>query len=272
MKIGRGAAGLAMALFGASAASAEPSPGMATGPVQVAAAPGELGLVRRAEARTEVALAIPGTVVLDEPGFYGMVDGAVAVQGSYAISERLEVFGGLAALQFRYVQNATLTATNLTLGALFLGATWVAISAPEGRLDLAPFVRLELPTSLEYQNARPMAVEPGLSLRGVVVPSLRWYAGASMPVAWVFSSGGAHTRVSAAAVLGGEWAPWRWFALALELSGRFGPLDPLEQVAAGLALRFAAGRFGVELDGVVPFAGASRATLAAMLRGAYRFP
>jgi hypothetical protein len=45
----------------------------------------------------------------------------------------------------------------------------------------------------------------------------------------------------------------------------------MEQLAAGLGLRFAAGRFGIELDGILPFAGTSRFDAGALLRSAYRF-
>jgi hypothetical protein len=276
-----GSRGLRRALAAASAVAlaaglppparaAEGSPGLAEGPLPFSASVDALGPVRRAEPRSEVALGIGGGLILDEPGFYGMAQGALRVEGSWAVTPRWEVFAGLEALQFRYVQNATLGETSFTLGALTAGATWLALSEPEGRLDLAPFAALLLPTSLEYRNARVLGGEVGISLRGAATSWLAWYAGASLPVTGTASDAGNQVRAGAALAAGGSWTPARWFRVSVQLGAAFPFGDPMEQLAAGLGLRFAAGRLGIELDGILPFAGTSRFDAGALLRAAWR--
>ena len=263
------AAALAAALPRAAPA-AEAYPGLAEGPLPFAASVEALGPVRRAEPRSEVALGVGGGLILDEPGFYGMAQGALRVDGSWAITPRWEVFAGLEAVQIRYVQNATLGETSVTLGALTAGATWLALAEPDGRLDLAPFAALLFPTSLEYREARVLGGELGVSLRGAATSWLAWYAGASVPVTGTASDAGNQMRAGAALAAGGSWTPARWFRLSAQLGAHFPFGDPTEQLAAGLGLRFAAGRLGVELDGILPFAGTSRFDAGALLRAAWR--
>ena len=275
---GRALAAAALALGIACAAAmpmparaVEGNPALAEGPLPFAASVDALGPVRRAAPRSEVALGIGGGLILDEPGFYGMAQGALRIDGSWAITPRWEVFAGLEVLQFRYVQNATLDETTYTLGALTAGGTWLALSLPDGRLDLAPFVALLFPTSLEYRNTRVLGGEVGVSLRGAATSWLDWYAGASLPITGTVSDAGNQVQAGAALVAGGSWTPWPWFRLSAQLAASFPFGHPMEQLAAGMGLRFAAGRFGIELDGILPFAGTSRFEAGALLRAAYRF-
>ena len=254
----------------APARAAEGNPALAEGPLPFAASVDVLGPVRRAEPRSEVALGLGGGLILDEPGFYGMAQGALRLEGSWAITPRWEVFAGLEALQFRYVQNATLGDTSYTLGALSAGGTWRALSRPDGRLDLAPFVALLFPTSLEYRNTRVLGGAAGVSLRGAATSWLDWYAGASLSITGTVSDAGNQVRAGAELVAGGSWTPTRWFRLSAQLTAGFPFGHPMEQLAAGLGLRFAAGRFGVELDGILPLAGTSRFDAGALLRAAWR--
>ena len=249
---------------------ATPSPALAAGPVAAAPALGDAGLVRRAEPRSELALAIRSGLVYDEPGFYGMADAGLELQGSWAPSPRTELFASLAAVQLRYVQNATLSSTTLTLGAATVGAAHVVLAVPGDRLAATAFVRALLPFTLEYEHALPIGVEPGVSLQGWIGGGASWHAGAALPLTATPSAGGLNPRLALGAVGGLAWSPWRWVSLVGELSGRFGPLDPLDTLAAGIGARFAAGRLGLELAGVIPFAGASRYTAAALVRGAWR--
>ena len=247
------------------------NPALAEGPLPFAASVDALGPVRRAAPRSEVALGIGGGLILDEPGFYGMAQGALRIDGSWSITPRWEVFAGLEALQVRYVQNATLGETSYTLGALTAGGTWLALSLPDGRFDLAPFVALLFPTSLEYRNTRVLGGEVG-SRSGARPPP----GSTGTPARPSRSPGppptpATRSQAGAAFVAGGSWTPWPWFRLSAQLAASFPFGHPTEQLAAGLGLRFAAGRFGIELDGILPFAGTSRFDAGALLRSAYRF-
>jgi hypothetical protein len=272
-------AALALAVAGAVAgAAALPvparaaggNPGLAEGPLSFSASVDALGPVRRAVPRSEVSFGVGGGLILDEPGFYGMAQGALRLEGSWAITPSWEVFAGLEALQFRYVQNATLGGTSYTLGSLTAGGTWLALSLPGGRLDLAPFVAILLPTSLEYRNTRVIGGEVGISLRGAATSWLDGFAGASLPITGTVSDAGNQVRSGASLVAGGSWTPWAWFRLSAQLTASFPFGSPMEQLAAGLGLRFAAGRVGIEVDGILPFAGTSRFDAGALLRAAWR--
>jgi hypothetical protein len=265
---------VALAVLGAAGAvpawTAEGAPGLADGPLTLIAAVEPFGGIRRADPRSEVGLAAGAAAIIDEPGFYGMAQGALRVEGSWAVTTAWEVSGGLDALQFRYVQNATLQETSWTLGSLTLGATWRPVSLPGGELDVAIFAGMLLPTSLEYRNARVWGGELGASLRGQATSWLAWYGGVAFPVIGAVADAGSQARASATAAAGASWTPAAWFRLTLEIDARLPFGKPVEQVAAGLGLRFAAGRLGIELDGLLPFAGTSRFDVAALLRAAWR--
>ncbi len=268
------AARVALAILGVAgpvpARTAEGAPGLADGPLTLIAAVEPFGGIRRADPRSEVGLAAGAAAIIDEPGFYGMAQGALRVEGSWAVTPAWEVSGGLDALQFRYVQNATLQETSWTLGFLTLGATWRALSLAGGALDLAVFAGMLLPTSLEYRNARVWGGEAGASLRGLATSWLGWYGGVALPVVGAVADAGSQVQASATVVAGASWTPAAWFRLTLEIDARLPFGKPVEQVAAGLGLRFAAGRLGIELDGLLPFAGTSRFDVAALLRATWR--
>jgi hypothetical protein len=132
------------------------------------------------------------------------------------------------------------------------------------------FAGMLLPTSLEYRNATVWGGELGASLRGQATSWLTWHGGVAFPVVGAVAAAGSQARASATAAAGASWTPAAWFRLTLEIDARLPFGKPVEQVAAGLGLRFAAGRLGIELDGLLPFAGTSRFDVAALLRATWR--
>lgn len=243
--------------------------GLSTGPLQAGPGDGDLGVVRRALPRTEAAIAIRPAAIVDTPGFYGMIGAALEVSGSYQLDARREVFASVNALQLRFIQNATLTKTQLALGATSLG---YSTSRLVGERAVARFVRLHLPTSTEYPHAPPYGVEGGLSGRGDVTPSLSWHGGLSAAVTFAQSAAaGTHPQALVSLLAGGAWTPRTWLSIVVDLAARLGPLSTLELLAPGLGLRFRAGDLGFELQAVVPVAGSSRLAGLGSLRAAYRF-
>ena len=263
--------------------AASDSSAMATGPLQSGLLEGDVGLVRRGVPRTELGLAVRPALTIDSPGFYGNVVAGLELSGSYQLGQRSELFGSLTALQFRFLQNATLKKTQLSLGPTSLGASCAAIQ--QERFTLATFIRAHLPTSSEFVHVRPFGFEPGVVIHAQPMPTLAWHAGATLPLSFGDSlASGAHPQLLVTALAGAQWLPFTWFSVVAELGSQvnvvgacadgsncFAPPRALQQVTAGLGLRFKAGNVGFELEGLVPFAGASRVTGAGSLKAAYRF-
>ncbi|MFN7132207.1 MAG: hypothetical protein ACK4N5_08995 [Myxococcales bacterium] len=247
---------------------------LATGPLTAGAVDGDLGLIRRTAPRTEASVALRPGAIIDTPGFYGMIGAGLDVGGSYKLNDHAELFGTLTVLQFRFVQNATLTQSQMALGNGSAGLSWRVYQSES--VALAPFARLHLPTSFEFRNAWPVGVEPGLSASGPLPGGATWHAGASLPVTAAFSAGGSRTELQASAVAGGSWRATNWFALTVEAGSRLwlattAPVDLVDQLTAGVGLRFKVKQVGIELNGIVPVAGATRWDGAGSLRAAYGF-
>lgn len=241
---------------------------LGAGPLAISAGDGQLGLVRRACVRSEVAVNGRGAAIVDTPHFYGNVAAAGEVSASWLLGDRLEVFGDVSAAQVRYLVNATLAKTQVTLGGASAGATYVALDRPG--LTVAAFARAHLPTSLESGNARVIGLEPGVTATGALGHGLVWNAGLALALDGALSSGPAETELLASPVASLAWQPARYFAAQLELAAHASTLYGFEQATAGLALRTGYRRVGVELDVVVPLAGAFRYLAGGGLRLAYR--
>lgn len=248
--------------------------GLASGPISANAGDGDLGLVRRVCGRTEAALGGGGGLIIDTPHFYGMIAAAGALSGSYQLDRDTEAFGRIDFLQYRWIQNATITGSHLVLGGTSVGATrrfkLVDDAAPPFRF--AAFGRVHLPTSFEYAGAWPIGIEPGASVEGSLPRGFGWHGGTAVALTAVPGGAGWHPRGQLSLLAGGDYTPIRYFSAALELATRFGPDRGFDQLTAGLGLRTRIYDVGIELGAVYPIAGGTRYTAAGMLRVSYRFP
>lgn len=229
------------------------NPGLPEGPLALGYLEADLATGRRACPRTEVGLGGRFGAIIDTPDFYGALSVNGLVFASYAVRPDLELFGTLEALTYNYAQNAVLTATQLTLGNLTVGATWAYLR--RDRYVSALSGRLLLPTSFEVPGGRPFGVELGhaSSYRPLNWLEVHAYLGADLTAA--LSRAAALPRVGAVLLAGAQLSPVSWASLVVDFAGRLGPTSFL---APSLGLRFRVARLGLELAGTLPIAGTDR--------------
>ena len=199
-----------------------------------------------------------GTALLALDDYYGAIDAGAVISGSYPLNHRLWISGSLAPLQFRYVQNASIIATDLGLGASTLGLhAWVVDGA---RWRVSVYGRVRLPTETGRQYAATTGIEPGVS--ALWSPSRRVTVAFGASVQALFGVIGSHavSRVTAQ-VTGDVGVLLRWFEPVVGVEVRVGDDDDgaLEYVAPKLGLRFHTGRRWVlALDAMMPVGGIER--------------
>jgi hypothetical protein len=235
----------------------------------VSPASNALVAIRRSEPRSEVALSV-GAAVTDQsahdlggfpvPARNGLARAALELQGSWAPARTWEVFATFNGLAGRWLTVNGQEQHDVALGATTVGATWVPISLPRGRLDGGFFLRLLVPTSQEIDGVHAWGLQPGLTLRGVAAPWLAWFGGASyrMSQTWgsvatplgTRSASGVHGGASATA--GVAFVPAPWVRVVIQGTGSF-PFDlGRSSFTPGVGFRFVSGAFAAELGLGVP--------------------
>lgn len=261
------------ALLSAPAAASvcdAPEEGLATGPLPLGFGPGALGTPRRACPRTEVAVGAVGGAIVEPESFYGNLSGAAVVDGSFALSPRLEVFGSLEPVLYRTVISS-FSASHLGVGHSALGATFVVLD--EGPLVVGVTSRAVLPTAFGYyKNAFPLGLESGLTLAFQPVDFLRLYGQASGLGTVMLTAGDPNPRAGLLAAGGAELRFGEWAALVGEVRG-LGLYDAdLDSLSLGLGLRARVwAGLGAEAGVLVPIAGRERSLGIGTLRVSYRF-
>jgi hypothetical protein len=254
---------------------ARPADGLPTGPLQYAFFDGDIARPRRACPRTEVALGGGALAVLDTGNFYGTLGGGGALSGSWRFSDKGEAFASIEAVQFRFVQNATLKQTRIGPGFTSAGASYIAYGNELAAVALTG--RLTLPTAFGlYENAWPFALDLGASLAlGLPQEMLRdvlafhAFAGATLGLAL---GGDLAAGASFSLAAGLEYTPWEWLGVVVDLTSGYGREAVLDYLGAAAGLRFRIGRgLGVELGAMLPLAGATRADFSGGLRVSWRF-
>jgi len=220
--------------------------------------------IRRSEPRTEVALGVGATVIdspavpgppLPLPPRNGLQRGALELEGSWAPSPRLELFTTLNALAFRWLVVNGQGQSQLALGPMTVGTTWMPISLPGRRLDAGVFLRVLLPTSSELQGVRAWGIQPGLTFRGVATRWLAWFGGLSFRVSqsWgaVATPAGAldadTTLTGGSAMLGLALVPAPWLRVVAQCSGSLPFERGYRTASPALGVRFVSGNLGADL-------------------------
>lgn len=242
-----------------------PTTGIATGPVTVGFQDGDLGVARRLCPRTEVALAAGGLAIVETENFYGRIAAGPTVEGSWAFSERGEVFVGVEAFRYDTVITA-IPAAYAGFGHTALGATYRFWE--NDAVGVGAHARTVLPTAVGlYRNAWPIAADLGVGVQWAAHPTLRVHGDATGIFSAAISPGPTLPWGGARVTGGVEWQPVQPFGVTLDLDAGFGYAAPVDHVAAALALRTGIGkRVGVELAVAYPFAGRERALAAGELR------
>ncbi len=224
--------------------------------------------IRRSEPRSEVALVLGGAV-LDERVVSGLARAVLQLEGSWAPARTWELFATVNPVAYRWVQLGPTIDTQLALGSTTVGGTFVPVSLPRGRLDGGLFLRLLLPTSHEVPGTLAAGVQAGLTFRGMALPRLAWFGGASFRASRAWGSQLTANRTGASALAGVAFVPSAWLRLVAQASANLPFGGGYRTLAPGLAVRFVQGDLAAELGAVLPL-GAPVRPFSAVARVSWR--
>ena len=235
-------------------------------PARIGPGPAGFGSLPEACAGTEVSLQGDAALLVAADDFYGSVSASVALRARYAVSQHFWLSLWAPGLDYRYVANATVTADSLDLGASALSAH---VALPIGRrAQLAPYLRVLVPTETVFVNGTRYGVEHGFALTYRATPELELVGGATFPALFTDTAG--HVQARYEPGLGAEavYTPWRFVSLVGGATARlrFGDDRAFESFDPTLAFRFFALRgLRIELAARAPLFGADRTDAAVAL-------
>ncbi|MBX7101526.1 MAG: hypothetical protein K1X89_27680, partial [Myxococcaceae bacterium] len=185
------------------------------GPVALGSFEADLATGRRVCPRTEIGLGGRFAAIIDTPNFYGNLGIDGDLFGSYALTPSTELFGHLEAVQFTYVQNASLKGTSLTLGHMTAGVTHTFDADREAHLRHGVSARVLLPTSFGIPGVHLVGAEVGHVGSWRAPRSWRWlevhsYLGANLTAG--LGAGPALPFATGTLVLGAQLSPFDWAA------------------------------------------------------------
>ncbi len=231
-----------------------------------------LDIARPVCPETSAMLDFRGLALIDTPGFYGTLASSMFV-ALRAGDEHLELEGGLRAVNFRFAQNAVVTAHELSVGPVYLALTHAhparmfgrdAIWSWTGRLDLLATDRgYKVTTAAAALSAQALVpVTRHLRLLGRVA-ALGW---AASPIDAPDGRGALSASTDV------NWQPWRRLALTggAEAQGGWYGLG-LDHALVRAGVRLHLGGYRLELGAAAPLFGAERTNLVVLL-GLARVP
>ncbi len=253
------------ALFAGRVALAAPctSPQPEAGaPLRLGPGPAGLGTVPEACPANEVALHGVAAALIDEPDFYGFLNASVALRFRAELGEHAWASLQMPGLEYWYVANATVEAetTEMSAGALGLHSPW----ALSNDLQIAPYLRLLLPTETVYENAVRYGADAGTAALWRTHRMLELVGGVSVPLLITVNGPAAHTVVIPS-LTGEAWfEPWTFVAAGagLGIRARFGTEKSFDAVDPRAGLRFYfGGGTRLELGALFPLWGEDRTDL-----------
>lgn len=214
---------------------------------------------RSACLRSELALHVPISALIDTPGFYGELGGGLQLGGRYVVREKLELSANVRLANYHFVQNAVNKATETQIGPFVVGAAYgrrwgVSALAIAGTLEL-PYTRDNLDT-MHVSGALTLMAMNRLGARTTLHSRLGFVGGR----AW--SLGGSTGRMAFRAGLDlvrhTRWSRWA-FDLGAEIqAGWYDGFDGTT-IRAGMQRRFGFwGRYRGALGVGVPLGGGER--------------
>lgn len=228
-------------------------------PVALTMGPADFGTTPAPCSDPRVGVDLRGAALIDEPDFYGALAAEAVISGTVPITRRLWLTGALTALRYRYVQNATLLATDLGLGPSDLGLHVGLIA--QGDLRVSTYVRVLLPTETPTQYALRTGIEAGVAALWTPHRRVNLLGGLSVPVEISFLGGHGLAYGSVRASIDAAALISTWFEPVLGVEVRVGndPGGPLEYVAPRLSLRAHLGRgAALHLTAIAPLGGIER--------------
>jgi len=245
--------------------------GLPTGPTRAGLLAGDLGAGHRACGRKEVGLSFGGALTVDLANFYGRLGAQFALDGSWMVTDRLEVFAELELLRIEMLITP-LASSSINIGHASMGVSYGFLRTRP--LALAAHSRIVLPTAAGlYQNAFPFSLDVGVAGQLAINRHLNLHGDSTFLFQAMAGKGPAAPRAGAAVVVGAEFIPIPEVAIVLDLKTRFGWAgEPVDMLAGAIGLRFSdCKRFGFEIAGTIPIVGRERAAAAVELRASVRF-
>jgi hypothetical protein len=228
-------------------------------PVRVPLGVADLGVLPEACEATEVSLEPHAAVLVATSDLYGSVLAGAAVRGRAVVAEHTWLSLWAPSLEYRFVANATVEATRLSLGGTALGLHHRI--ALRDDVAVAPFVRLLLPTETGFEHASRWGVEHGISASWQALERLELVGGFAFGLVSTFNGGNALSFLHESLSVDVVYRPWRAFAIAAGGGLRFDLAgDPaFESFDPRLALRFYPYRgIFIALGGAFPLWGRDR--------------
>jgi hypothetical protein len=237
---------------------------MLEGPLVLGFEPIDFGTGRHVCPRAEVALSPRARAVIDTPDFYGSIGADARLFASVALDARWEVFAGVEAVRYQFVQNGTLVGAELSVGMTTVGA---AALTQRGRgASGSTSVRLLLPTSNAVQAIPVGGLEVGHAITMALAP--RWdlhaYIGADASMG--FSPAESQLQLGAVTTIGVAFAPKDWVALVLDVNAR---ASATRYVAPAVGVRLGGRHYAFELAATAPVSGNDRHDAIGALRFSY---
>ncbi|MBI4818129.1 MAG: hypothetical protein HY791_17840 [Deltaproteobacteria bacterium] len=210
-----------------------------------------------------------GHLLADTDHFYGNVRAFGRLGGRYAVSDRAAVFAELELIRWQTVISSV-SASHLGVGFLGVGGTFALRKADTHRISFVG--RVVLPTAIGlYEEAVPFSGDVSGEYQRTLGSGFGTHARLGVLGSFVVSHGPAFPRAGLIAGLGMSWSFVSFMSAAVDVTSSFGYSDPVDHVAAALALRLDFGSDDqLELAAASPFAGAEREVVAATLRYTHR--
>jgi len=238
------------------------------GPLPAGIGPADFGAIPEACPASELTLRLRGTLLVASsmPDFFGVIDAGAMLRARHAVGPRTWVSLALDAVTYRYVANAVVTSSVLSIGPPTLGL----YRAVGDRRDLALAVygRALLPLDSARQSGYETGLEAGLSARYAPRPRAGLEGGLGLAAPLDMVGGQVHGALRPAALVEAWWAPRPCVGLFGGAEARFqaAPDASFTTVAPRAAARFALEHdLSVAVLVEVPVAGTDRTDLVAGL-------
>ena len=244
--------------------------GVAQGPVEAGLVDGDLGAAHRVCPITSVGLTPTAYAIIEPENLYGRILATGTLTGSWAVSEKLELYTHLEGVRMDMLI-AAISTTAIGPGYASLGASWRGAEGESWALAVQG--KLVLPTAFGIdEHGAPVGADAGvqfvwapretLLVHGVLMPNVAFAAG----------GGPLYPRVGVNLDVGAEWRAFKRFGFVLDGISAFGRTDTLDYAGVGVGFRGGIGEHaGLALEARVPLVGRERALTAADIRFDWRF-
>ena len=222
-------------------------------PIRIAALDAaDFGAAAEACGRTSLALESRASLLDASDEFYGQIYLNTSLRGTLALSKRVWLSLLVPGLEYRFVANATIDTSVLSLGG---GAGGIHVSLVEWeRSALAVYGRILIPSETIFQQATRLGVEPGLSFLHAMHPMFTLHANLALSSLFTFQAGQARPFFSPS--LSGDLAfrPVRALSVAAGINAPFS--DAFDaRMQLGL---YPAGQLAIALSLALPLVGRDR--------------